>query len=380
VLWVTSETSSEGSNKDLGLAPWAKLSLVQVRVLRCDCSLAHPIMPALPLDTGASINARNRSKSAPNELAYLESCGDCGIMPNAVLAAIPGDVSTFLAAAPRGKVCRLVRHGQDTAANSSTSVSQYLNRVPNQNSILIGGKVGSPSAEEKFELFAAVVCMDVRVPVNCAFAALRPDDESKTGQERVDVPVTFHSPLLLVGRADGSIDLFQMDNHAPLQSWNTSTVGKDNTKTAQRTEPIVYVRWCSQRAGAFVAVDRAGKIFYFDLLLDPFNPVATDSLPTGRYSPSTVNLSSRRQGSRAAYMLAAPRVDDGKADGLSGLQLRRMNECLTNSTLGSREESPAAVLIMEELSLRAGMSSWIGMTSTNDVQIVMNGSERPLRK
>jgi hypothetical protein len=96
--------------------------------------------------------------------------------------------------------------------------------------------------------------------------------------------------LVLVGRTDGTVDLFRTDCENPLQSWTLSSFGKDHRDgSAKRTNSdessksaasVVMVRWFPTRAAAFLAVDSQGTLFEFDLLKDSLAPIGVEKLST----------------------------------------------------------------------------------------------------
>lgn len=94
--------------------------------------------------------------------------------------------------------------------------------------------------------------------------------------------------LVLLGRCDGSIDLFidkETGAHC-IHSWDTTTfktksqVSRDlKTKGSYLTNSIVAVYWCPHRPAVFIAVSTDGTVFCFDLLVDLYSPVTSSTLP-----------------------------------------------------------------------------------------------------
>lgn len=202
-----------------------------------------------------------------------------GVKSSAVLGTIPGDVSTLLVAAPKGKVCKLVRFGTST-------VSGALERVYKGDKVELelgrgrgsrgdskegGGADGVSSVsvlgasghvEEKIDFYSNVTCIAVRevqmlLPSDGstrssssssspsaseekkgdgerdhadegkgdegsrgASSPKRGGASSSSGGSSAWSSVGSSAPLVLIGHSDGSVDLHQIDIEAPLQTWN----------------------------------------------------------------------------------------------------------------------------------------------------------------
>jgi hypothetical protein len=384
VLWMTSDVTSDDASHDLGLAPWSRLKLVQVRVLRCACVVPHNKLNVEPAAVVGSGVARGRVKSGePEQTSTFLSSGST-MMSSTVLAAIPGDVSTFLCSAPHGKVCKLVRYGGGSANPGAADFisNQFLSRAALSDAIIANGN-GKAGGSVKVEFFSPVTCISARASISSPVqSAAESGDESKNPDGQPAMRSAVYSPLILVGRADATIDLFQLDIPVPLQSWTLQS--KADSTRRSRAPAVVSFKWCSNRASAFIAVNSDGNAFYFDLLQDPFNFIATDSLPAA-VPQRSVDLSSCRPGSKTVYLLATR----AKVNDISALQVRKLNEdLLSNSTVKSGGKSdgafdktpPAQLLANEEVALRESMNRWIGITSESTIAAMVADKQSSNRK
>lgn len=354
VLWVTAESGGDSSVVDLGLSPWSRLALVQMRVLRLGTPNLSDLVP------------REGSKSSDSSAAPRRGEG-VGQSPvnSSVLSTVPGDMSTFLMSAPKGQVCKLVRFGENRKSGLSTSFGRlqtgdYL-EIPLQRSG--GGSI------EKIEYTSTVTCIAARQTFQASA------DFKSDGLENSSASST---PLVLVGRSDGGVDLHRLHDHAPLQSWVLSHFS-DDTKS-QRSPAVIFLKWFPKRSSAFIAGDERGRLFFFDLLLNPFSPVQVDSLPARMYTRGLVDVSFTRPGSRAVYILAAP---NGKP---SSVQVRRVSDTVlqcvsTGSRFGFGSGQSDALLALsgceaEDALLKQSLDSWAARTSLNEDIVLLGGNSR----
>lgn len=111
-----------------------------------------------------------------------------------------------------------------------------------------------------------------------------------------------NSPLVLVGRTDGSLDIFVLESGEILTTWNDLTLFQ--TKSRQnddfstdlfQTSAIVYVTWVPWKSiASFIAVDSGGYLYYFDLTRDSSKPLYVEDLSVPSLFPNLVHLSSCR--------------------------------------------------------------------------------------
>lgn len=109
---------------------------------------------------------------------------------------------------------------------------------------------------------------------------------------------SYHMNLILVGRSDGGIDLFDMSTSHPIYSWNITDykdakTSKSSSKSIHqpRNASISMIKWLSNRKSAFLCVDSLGNIYIFQLLEDFCNPWSIDTLDVNLIAQSS-NISS----------------------------------------------------------------------------------------
>jgi hypothetical protein len=261
-LWVTGLQHTE----DMGLSPWGKVALVFTRSLHVNQSV--------------------------DEASFLTS---------SVLAAVPGDVSTLLAASSKGSVKKVVRFGNAPSPQS-------LNRSEASTiEISFGRSSTSDRAFSDVALYADVTTISVQAKTEVRYRSEAKEDlnTSTTTPIPPDMSsVNDTAQLVLVGRADGSIDLFKMDVPTPLQTWKLSQLlGIKDRSASQRSIPsVAVVQWIPNKHSAFLIIDTKGNCFLFDLLLSPHNPLCTERLPIAH--TQVLDLSPCRNGSTVAYLAA----------------------------------------------------------------------------
>lgn len=132
---------------------------------------------------------------------------------NSVVGVIPNDASMFFLSSSNGTLKRITRH--------QTNIEVY--------------------SREVMDVFSSSYQCDVTaVHVNSDIVK-----------------------LILVGREDGSVDLFRFDWLTPIQSY------------VHADSPVVMVHWIS--TSAFVVVNAAGDIYMYDLLQHGDKPLYTES-------------------------------------------------------------------------------------------------------
>ena len=210
-LWVSTSSSRD---EDLGLSPWSQVSLVLTRALRVGSNIASTWDIASGLSTTSH------------------------------LTAVPGDVSTLLAAAPRGVVNKVVRFGDPPRPSN-------LERQVDKGVEIIASL--TPREERNgVSYYSDVTCVSPQ-STHCGLPQ-----------------------LVLVGRSDGTVDMFQMDVSVPLQTWST-----DQLLSREKSEntAVSIVKWLPNKPTCFIIVDALGNMLLFDLLLDAHMPICTDKLP-----------------------------------------------------------------------------------------------------
>jgi hypothetical protein len=100
------------------------------------------------------------------------------------------------------------------------------------------------------------------------------------------------SSFILVGRVDGTVDLFQMDAELPLQSWNLSE--SLNDLKSKKNSSVVMVRWVPSKPSMFFAADSFGYLYLFDLLQNPHKPISVEKLSiSNKLNLQSIDISDR---------------------------------------------------------------------------------------
>jgi len=307
IIWVTAQAtsdtvvSSEGVGKELdfGLSPWGKVRLLQQRSL----SSHVPVAPTI-----GHGNMRNATINLFDDSA-CPSAQTC-------MAIIPGNSSAFLFSADSGAMKRVVRYGTNNGAKNKArdrwcgdfsrlegDVVEISRREESK------GEVEEASYQRASSYQPAITCISVNnSPVFDSFMA-------KTGDSI--------APLVLVGRSDGSVDLFRLDSQEPIQSWELSLYSKRPNGGVGSGHSVVYVQWATWGdVGAFVAADAAGNVYYFDILKQANKPIFVDSV-NASLTPSSVQLSSCRSKGMSVY-LAVARSNTTVSEG--ALKMRKIDE------------------------------------------------------
>ena len=282
-LWVTAAKDSGVDNADAGLAPWGRVALVMTRTLNVD--------------------------GGPGGVwsMYLDA-------PSA-LATVPGDVSTLLCAAQRGKLSKVVRFGSAPAPLELQRSEQGGGKFEMTSEFQPQLRGGQSSSGCHTVLHSDVTC--IAVQKKASQSQSQSQDKNNKGENKNSE--YDRAQLILVGRADGTVDLFRMDVSAPVHSWTFPFKGAEVDKSSSKTASIVSVRWLPNRFSSFAVVDSLGNCFLFDLLLDAHKPVTVENLKTDIRTQHTVSsrsqaatkdsegclqadLSAVRPGSSIAYM------------------------------------------------------------------------------
>jgi hypothetical protein len=130
------------------------------------------------------------------------------------------------------------------------------------------------------------------------------------------------SALLLVGRFDGTVDLFELDTEHPILSWNlidlsTDTEHHKSSKKDVKSVVVVMVHWCPNRAASFFVADSSGLIYYFDLNRYSSKPVYIETVSVASsLSTGCIDLSSfLRHGSSDGQLNIVFSVKKNKSNG-----------------------------------------------------------------
>jgi hypothetical protein len=82
---------------------------------------------------------------------------------------------------------------------------------------------------------------------------------------------------ILVGRADGSLDLFSSNEEYPLISWSLDTM-LESRNNKSGGQAILHISWLEFSVSSFLVIDSRGSLYHFDLLMDLYKPFRTESL------------------------------------------------------------------------------------------------------
>ena len=237
----------------------------------------------------------------------------CPVQGNASLAIIPHDVSTLLVYRSEGSIFKVSRFGHpdpphilQRVRTNHTDIDIIENNDINSRSS--SSSSSSKSGKQKqlphskrnpeINYFSPVSCMHVRPPIaspNRVDAAHDQQAESKIDSHTNSVNIST-SALLLVGRFDGTVDLFELDTEHPILSWNLVDLSTDaehhkSSKKDIKSVVVVMVHWCPNRAASFFVADSSGLIYYFDLNRYSSKPVYIEAV-TVASSLSTIYVAS----------------------------------------------------------------------------------------
>ena len=350
-----SSSSSSGGlagAADLGRSPWSKVSLLQTRRLQVTSSIPRSVAPS-PSSSSSSSSSSSTFSQRPKQDSGRSVSGPSdrgsGLQaPRAVLSTLPQDLSTLLVAAPGGSVLKLARFG-------AAAHPHALKRDERTQFLQILSSGGGGGEEERKSMggkevkyFTSVSAMGVR---SCCY---RP---SRSREPEPESELSFSVALVLVGRTDGSVDLFRSDCEGPLQSWSLSSSSSSSSSSScavvllrhGRCDDLPALhspnltcsalscpldRWIPHRPAAFLAVDSAGRLFLFDLLRDAGGPVGTEQLSTEtKLSAQMLDVSRARPSSSFQYRRDALHIAVASG-GSVGPFVRRLNRMTLDRPAG----------------------------------------------
>jgi hypothetical protein len=358
IIWVASQasgaTSSADGGVDYGLSPWGKMRLVRQRVLYG--ATTHPF------DAYGTAFPSLTALISPS--SSLSSCPDFGrdLLPRSqpVLGLIPGDTSTFLlsydggqfysslplspplAGGHGGAVKKVVRY--DTTSSSATGTpappkSKESLLRSNKTHVVVNLNDRSDSKEdEPMGLFNPITLSSFTPPASCIAVspnsfALSNASESKGGTAGGG---GSSSPLVLIGRTDGSVDLFYFENGEILSTWSDLSIYQPSSSASsssalEATAAIVYAAWVAWNSPSFLLIDSHGFLFYFDLFRDSSRPLFVEnlSISSSALLPNVISLSSCRSIGGMVH-LALGEVD--KTVGNHGIKVRKVSDELVWSS------------------------------------------------
>lgn len=106
------------------------------------------------------------------------------------------------------------------------------------------------------------------------------------------------APLLLVGRVDGTVDLFHLEDDAPIYTWDltTFTTTTNNDKRKNEKHKIIFIQWSSTHPNSFFIADNSSHLYHFNMLINATKPInieiinITDILNTNKFDISKPRL------------------------------------------------------------------------------------------
>lgn len=243
IFWLTQESSNglEDSQSALQISPWSNVTLVATKVLSS-------------FGQNAPSSPRSSSRTATRAKGVNNLLGE-----GSFLQPVP-DESYLLCPEKDGKISKISRIGEPASPPmySRATTTEHI-EVPKQKN------------SSQIDFPARVTCMALR---SVARGSKYP-------------------PLMLVGRADGSVDLFQLDQQYPLLSWNMGNLlSTRNMQSHITKQNIVHLRWLPFSRSSFVAIDGSGTLHHFDLLMDVYKPFRSESLGLQlSWKPGVVDIS-----------------------------------------------------------------------------------------
>jgi len=147
------------------------------------------------------------------------------------------------------------------------------------------------------------------------------------------------SALLLVGRFDGTVDLFELDTEHPILSWilvdlSTDVEHHKSSKKDIKSVVVVMVHWCPNRAASFFVADSSGLIYYFDLNRYSSKPVYIEAVSVASsLSTGCIDLSGclRHGGSSDGQLNIVFSVKNNRSNG-DNIKCKRVNRIIAKQT------------------------------------------------
>ena len=308
IFWMTQQTATvdnstnddidinySGNKQNLGLSPWSNIMLTSMRSLHVDSYIDYDLL--LSPSTGSNDNNNNKLKqqskgnSTNNRFADLflnQSSISCS---KTIMGIVPNDMSTLYLSTSNGRIQRLSKYHSAESSGTRSSASNtlcpsYYNfntrcsdnmtdwiNMSVSNDKTIYSAVTSLSIQEKFVTTMNKKKESQSIEINSKLKDSSLDDE-------IRFTTLGECSLVLVGRADGCIDLYGADDGKSflLNTWNTLDY-KQTSNLAGFDTSVVALKWCPMRASTFFALTMDGTLFYFDLLVDSSAPLFKDSLP-----------------------------------------------------------------------------------------------------
>jgi hypothetical protein len=247
VFWMTSEASyRSGDVENLKRSPWGRVLLTPTKQISTQSLLKSDLR----------ITETKHSNTGRGGLPWLQADYQSSLLlPEVVCGIIPADnSSSVLVGTWKGDVLKAVKVGDAPAP-----------RILHRAMIVTETNSGS---KKTLDGVAHVTCISVRenAPAQSSTDYGRRDDTS---------------PLALVGRDDGTVDLFQLDRVFPIATWDIALLSDNHKSDGKKDCKVVMVRWIQVpniATASFVAVTDRGIILHFNLLQDAYRPSHVESL------------------------------------------------------------------------------------------------------
>ncbi len=150
----------------------------------------------------------------------------------------------------------------------------------------VEGEVTSKSVMYRAEVCCVSVASFVFTHLSDMLPKTSQSDSKETEAPRPLLNESDDHTLVLVGRKDGSVDLFSLNYEFPLYTWdllslddssNGSSKKKEKDSDAGLLRETIAVKWCSPtNSTSFFAVDSCGIVYFFDLSISFDRPCAID--------------------------------------------------------------------------------------------------------
>jgi hypothetical protein len=293
LFWVASEEAelSTRIEENLKRSPWGKITLLPTK------SFSPKSIQQLKQLTGNTSNNKLSHQRAYNSVPHVH-----------VMGVISDDSSSFLLSDNLGHFHRISRTGQ---VSLPTSFNRKVEILSNNGD----GEV--------------ITSYD-----NITVISTRPTLWS-TPKDEVD-----NGSLILVGRENGTLDLFQLQEPFPVHTWSlTALSAAQRLKSAgdKISNEIVCIKWLQYARSAFVAIDSSGVFYYFDLLHDFYHPIFVESI--GLKSSDRINKNdldvSRLNSTLDSYRIA---VTQSATSTSSELSVRHINSAIMTSQKYTEED------------------------------------------
>ena len=171
--------------------------------------------------------------------------------------------------------------------------------------------------------------------------------------------------LVLVGRADGTLDLFIAHEYSPIQTWNVALFSDArDSKAAGGDVSVTYVHWLPQRVACFIVIDSNGCCSYFDLSKNAQDPLYRDELDVKGVTSLGVDLSDCRSGSATSYLAVASVTREGGHD----IRVRKLFSGFFNRL------QTLQLLVKEEEELKVSMDSWCARSVVPNIKQVLKAN------